>query len=371
MRTRRGNGQKRECRLRGCLRALAAILALAGPAMSQSPVPAPPPPAPVAEAPVTAQDQKPVDDDAITLASDLVLVPVSVRKERGGALVDMLKDEFTLLEDGKPQEIAFFNRDVAPIDVVLLVDSSGSVEGTLDVIQSAALSFIKQLRPVDRFTVVSFADRPIILLDWSSDVKTAAGALRSLEPQGNTALYGSIIAVLYERFDASPVGRRRAVVVLSDGDDTTSSVTSRSAARAAQLHDASVYVVSISRLLADMFKEFSRTTGIPTQERVKYRTLSERLRRSEERLEYLASQSGGRVVYPKRYGDLGSAYDEIANEIRSRYLIGYYPPPGSAPGFHEIGVSTRRKSVTLHARQGYFRNGKGGEDGEHAISGRP
>ena len=334
---------------------------MAGSSLAQSPVPAPPPPVPVVEEP-PAQDEKPPDDDGITLASDLVLVPVSARKERGGAIVDMLKEEFTLVEDGAPQEIAFFNRDVAPIDVVLLVDSSGSVEGTLDVIQAAALSFIKQLRPVDRFSVVSFADRPIILLDWSQDVKDAARALRSIEPKGNTTLYGSVVAVLYERFDASPVGRRRAVVVLSDGDDTTSSVTSRSAARAALLHDASVYIVSISRLLADRFAEFGRTNGIPMQERAKFRTLSERLRRSEERLEYLAGQSGGRVVYPKRYGDLGSAYDEIANEIRSRYLIGYYPPPGSAPGFHEIGVSTRRKSVTLHARQGYFRDGAGGVD---------
>lgn len=367
MRTRRGIGRRWECRLKAFLPALAVTAALAGPAMSQAPVPAPPP-APVPEAPAPSQDGEPKDDDAITLASDLVLVPVSVRKERGGAPVDMLKDEFLLLEDGKPQEIAFFNRDVAPIDVVLLVDSSGSVEGSLDVIQSAALSFIKQLRPVDRFSIVSFADRPIILLDWSSDVKSAAGALRSLEPQGNTALYGSVVAVLYERFDASPAGRRRAVVVLSDGDDTTSSVTSRSASRAALQHDASVYVVSIGRLLAERFSEFARMSAIPTQERVKFRTLSERLRRSEERLEYLAGQTGGRVVYPRRFGDLGSAYDEIADEIRLRYLIGYYPPPGSAPGFHEIGVSTRRKGVTIHARQGYFRDGAGGED---TGSGRP
>ena len=111
MRTRRGNGRKKGVCPRGWLLALAVIASLVGPAMSQAPVPAPPPPAPVAEAPVATQDQKPVDDDAITLASDLVLVPVSVRKERGGAVVDMLKDEFTLLEDGSPQEIAA-NEDV-------------------------------------------------------------------------------------------------------------------------------------------------------------------------------------------------------------------------------------------------------------------
>lgn len=329
-------------------------------AIAQSPVPPPaPPPEPAEVKPAPADVAQ--RDDEIVLESDLVLVPVSVRKDRGGAILDLDKSEFRVLEDGVPQEIAFFNRDVAPLDVVLLVDSSGSIEGTLDVIQSAALKFIKQLRAVDRFSIVSFSDRPIIVLDWSSDVKAAPGALRSLEPGGNTALYGSVVAVLYERFDASPVGRRRAVVVLSDGDDTTSSVTSRSAARAALLHDASVYVVSISRLLADRFAEYARMSALPAQERSKFRTLSGRLRRSEERLEYLADQSGGRVVYPKRLGDLGSAYDEIAEEMRSRYLIGYYPPSGSKPGFHAIGVTTLRKGVAMYARQGYFRDVAEGE----------
>lgn len=357
MRTRRATIGIDERRTRSIVWAWVALMLLSWPAIAQSPVPVPPPPSPVEE-PVKQTPDKD-DDDGITLASDLVLVPVSVRKERGGAIMDMEQHEFDLLEDGKPQEIAFFNRDVAPIDVVLLVDSSGSVEGTLDVIQSAALKFIKQLRPVDRFSIVAFADRPIIVLEWSGDTKAATSALREIEPAGNTALYGSIVAVLYERFEASSVGRRRAVVVLSDGDDTTSSVTSRSAARAALLHDASVYIVSISRLLAERFSEYARMSAVPMQERVKFRTLSDRLRRSEERLEYLAGQSGGRVVYPKQFGDLGTAYDEIAEEIRSRYLIGYYPPPGSSPGFHQIGVTTRRKGLTMYARQGYFRDGAG------------
>jgi len=356
-------GSRRSVGLGWVLAAAAAISGLAaGAARAQLPHPPPPPTVPETEPAPPAQD-----DDSLTLSGDLVLVPVAVRRDRGGAVTDMQASEFRVLEDGAVQQVAFFNRDVAPIDVVLLVDGSGSVEYLIDVIQSAALSFIRQLRPDDRFSIVTFADLPVIRLDWSSDVKAATEALRSIEPKGNTALYGSAVAVLYERFDASPVGRRRAVVVLSDGDDTISTVTSRVAARAAQMHDASVYVVSIGRILASRYDEFARTNVIPMAKRMEFRASAERLRRSEERLEYLAAQTGGRVLFPKQLGDLKDAYAEIAGEIRSRYLIGYYPPPDAARGFHAIGVTTPRKGVTLHARQGYFRDG----DGEAAPDSNP
>lgn len=301
---------------------------------------------------VTAQQQD--GDDTVTLSSDLVLVPAAVRHEKGGPVFDMRAEEFSLTEDGAPQKIAFFNRDTAPVDAVLLVDSSGSVEGLLDVIQAAALSFARQLRPEDRFSIISFSDRPVILLDWSSDLKEAAAALRSIEPSGNTALYGSVVATVYERFEHQPPGRRRAVVVLTDGDDTISSVTSRTASRAALAHDTSVYVVSIGRIAREIYEAVANNRAVPTQKRQEFRAALGRLRRAEERLEYLADQTGGRVLYPSGPGDLGKAYDEIAEEIRSRYLIGYYPPPSAAPGFHEISVTTSRKKVRVHARQGYF-----------------
>ena len=301
-------------------------------------------------APAAAQEA-----DEVNLASDLVLVPVAVRHAKGGPVTDMRQEELSVTEDGAAQQIAFFNLDTAPVDVVLLVDSSGSVEGLLQVIQEAAFSFLKQLRPEDSFSIVTFADRPIIRLDWSNDPKAAARALREIEPLGNTAVYGSVVAVVYERFDARPAGRRRAVVVLSDGDDTISSVTSRSAARAALAHDVSVYVVSIGRIAAAIYEQVSTNRAVPTQKRQEYRDALGRLRRAEERLGYLADQTGGRVLFASGPGDLSKAYREIADEIRSRYLLGYYPPPDAAPGFHAISVGSRRANVRVHARQGYFK----------------
>jgi Ca-activated chloride channel family protein len=293
--------------------------------------------------------------DAVTLKSDLVVVPVAVRHEKGGAVTDLRVEEFSLAEDGVAQPIAFFNRDTAPVDVVLLVDSSGSVDGVLDVIQAAALSFVKQLRPEDTFSIVAFNDRPIILLDWSTDQKAAAAALRSIEPAGNTALYGAVVATVYERFEKRPAEHRRAVVVLTDGDDTISSVTSRVAARAALAHDTSVYVVSIGHIVGDIYEAVASNRMVPTQKRTEFREARERLRRAEERLEYLSDQTGGRVLYPSGPGDLTKAYREVGDEIRSRYLLGYYPPDADPNGFHEISVGTKRNSVQVHARQGYFK----------------
>ena len=296
------------------------------------------------------------DGDTVELKSDLVVVPVAARREKGGPILDLREDELAVTEDGSRRDIAFFSRDSAPVDVVLLVDSSGSVNGVLDVIQSAAYSFAKQLRPEDSFSVVSFSDRPIIVLDWSGDLKAAAAALRSIEPAGSTALYGSVVACLYERFESRPSDHRRALVVLTDGDDTMSSVTSREAARAALAHDASVYVVSIGRIEGEFFEAVASNRGIPQLKRDEYRATLARIRRADTRLEYLAEQTGGRVLYPSGLGDLKKAYGEVGDEIRSRYLLGYYPPDGLPAGFHAIGVTTTRKNVRIQARQGYFKN---------------
>ena len=293
-------------------------------------------------------------DDDVTLESDLVLVPVAVRKEKGGVVTDLRKEELRLIDEGAEQSIEFFTRDTAPVDVVLLVDSSGSVEGMLDVIQTAAYEFVKRLRPEDSFSIVTFADRPVIVQGWTADLKKAAAALKEIEPEGNTTLYGSVVAVVYELFQQRPTEHRRAVIVLSDGDDTLSSVTSRSAARAALMHDVSVYVVSIGRIMIPIFDGYANNRAIPLDKRMAFRETAARLRRDEERLNYLADQTGGRVLYPDGLQDLSKAYGEIADEIRSRYLVGYYPP-SAAHGFRSITVVTSRKGVRLHARQGYYR----------------
>jgi Ca-activated chloride channel family protein len=293
-------------------------------------------------------------DDEVRLSSDLVLVPIAARHDKGGLVRDLRAGELTVREDGRPQEISFFTLDTAPLDVVLLVDASGSIAETKSTLQSAALAFAKQLRPDDRVSVVSFADRPVVRQEWTADVKAVAEAVRAISTEGATALYGSIVATVYERFAERPTTRRRAVVVLTDGDDTISTVTSRSAARAAMRFEASVYVVSVNRVARETFEQLANAGTLQT--RAGYRAAVGEMRRAGERLEALASETGGRVVELRRRGDLERAYAEVADEIRSRYLVGYYPEGERAAGFHAIDVSTRRTGVVLRARRGYYRD---------------
>lgn len=303
----------------------------------------------------TAGAQQAQDEGQVELKTDLVLVPVSVRHEGGGTVRDLRAGELRVTEDDVAQEIAFFSFDTAPLDVVLLVDSSGSVSASLDAIRQAALSFARQLGPDDAVSVVAFSDRPVILLDWTTDRKALATTIRAIDPAGATALYGSLVATVYERFEQRPEGRRRAVVLLTDGQDTVSTVTSRTAARAANRHDVAVYVVSVNRILRETFEQMANNSGLPVARRFEYRSGASELARSEERLETLAADTGGRVLSLKRIGDLKGAYAQIAEEIRSRYLVGYYPSADPTPGFHEIRVATTRPGVQLRARQGYYR----------------
>ena len=303
-------------------------------------------------------------DPEVRLASDLVLVPVAVRYERGGPVTDLRVSELTLTEDGAPQEIAVFERDTGPVDVVLLVDSSASIDVSLETIRRAAYAFAKQLRPEDRISVIAFADRPAILLDWTADLKAVNSALRALEPKGSTALYGSVATVTDERFQDGPPGRRRAMIVLTDGVDTLSSVTSRTAARAALRRDVSVYVVSTGRILDEILEAIVSNAAISPAKRSERRIMRDQVRRAEEPLNHLAGTTGGRALFPRGLGDLSKAYAEIASEIRSRYLLGYYPARPAAAGFRAIAVTCRRPGVSVHARQGYYRKEEGGRSEE-------
>lgn len=294
-------------------------------------------------------------DEVVRLSSDLVLVPIVAIDAEGRPVHDLAIKDVRLLEDGRAQEIAFLHPDRAPLDVVLLIDRSSSIENSLEMVQRAAYALVKQLGPNDAYSIVSFADIPAIALDWGKDARAAARALRDLRPQGNTALYGSLVASMVERFDGRPADRRRAVVVVTDGDDTASSVTSRVAVREALTRDITVMVISSGRYWAETLSGLARMTALPAVQRADYRRAAERVRRAEERLEYVARETGGRVTYPKAPTGLEKACQSVADELRSRYLLGYYTTSVGDPGYRGITVRCVRSGARLFARQGFYR----------------
>ena len=144
------------------------------------------------------------------------------------------------------------------------------------------------------------------------------------------------------------------MIVLTDGVDTLSSVTSRTAARAALRRDVSVYVISMGRILDEMLTAIVSNGAINATKRAEGRIMRDQVRRAEEPLDHLAGTTGGRALFPRGLRDLSKAYAEIASEIRSRYLLGYYSSRPSAAGFRAIAVTCKRPGVSVHARKGYY-----------------
>jgi VWFA-related protein len=145
------------------------------------------------------------------------------------------------------------------------------------------------------------------------------------------------------------------MIVLTDGVDLLSSVTSRTAAQAALRHDVTVYVVSTGRIRRELLDAALASSALRLQQRERARRERAQLERAEEPMNHLAGSTGGRALFPRALRDLAKAYDEVGQELRSRYLLGYYAAGEPASGYHTITVASRRPGVALHARQGYYR----------------
>jgi Ca-activated chloride channel family protein len=193
-----------------------------------------------------------------------------------------------------------------PLSVALLVDCSASMEQKIGVAQEAGARFLRALRPGDRAEVVQFNDRVSVLHDWSDDATALEGALRSTRPSGATVLYNALYVTLKElRMQGTPdVPRRRAVVLLSDGEDTASLATEEQVLELAREAEIAIYAI---RLRSEMPLAREREG----QGRARYF------------LTTLARDTGGQVFFPDRLGDLQSVYGRIADDLRSQYTLGY------------------------------------------------
>lgn len=298
--------------------------------------------------------------DEVRLDADVVVVPVSVRGA-GGALVDKLTaDDFVVSDDRATPEVAFFQRDVAPVDVALLVDTSASTGSTLDILERAAVDFARHLRREDAYTLLTFAEKPNVVVAWTSDTKTLKNSLTRTVPAGNTLLNMSAYIAVKVMFESRPANRRRALVIFTDGIDTGSGFyDAKRVLDAALAQDVTVYVVSANRL-ADEAIDRMIADGLVAETMVgQYRDLQEELRNVESALATTTESTGGRVLFPTKTGDLSGSFEQVAEELRSRYVLGFYVPDDAAPGFHAITVKVKRPGVTVRARAGYFHDPTG------------
>jgi len=275
-------------------------------------------------------------DNDQTFRLDVTRVPVlfTVSDKKGHFVTDLTKDDFEVVENKKPQTILDFNGESdLPLRLAVLIDTSNSIRERFKFQQQAATDFILTvLRPLlDKGIIVSFDTSAELVADMTDNITKLTNAIQALRPGGGTALYDAIFFACKEKLtDQPPEKFRRAMVILSDGDDNESRYTRQQALEMAQKADVVIYTIS------------TNISGLEGP--------------GDKVLRYLAQETGGQVFFPFKATDLAQSFENIANELRHQYIIVYRPEPFKADGqYHNVDIRVKgRKDLTVRARHGYY-----------------
>jgi Ca-activated chloride channel family protein len=283
-----------------------------------------------------AQKPAPVDSETnIKVDVTRVNVLFTVTDKKGRFITDLGKSDFLVTENKKPQVIQEFTAETdLPLRIAILIDTSNSIRDRFKFEQEAAVEFINSvIRPKeDRAMVVSFDTSAELVSDLIDDPEKLAKVIRNLRPGGGTSLYDAIYFACRDRLQQDQPRHkfRRAVIIVSDGDDNQSRVTRDQALEMAQKADAVLYAIStnISKIEGD----------------------------GDKVLKYLTTETGGQAFFPFKVQDLAQDFENIANELRRQYNIFYRPEPLKADGlFHTINLKVNgRKDLVVRARKGYY-----------------
>ena len=253
--------------------------------------------------------------------------------------------DFAVYEDGVLQNVRFFESNNVPIDLIILLDSSASMTGRMDVVHEAAVGFIRTLRPGDRGALVVFHDVVVVAQSLTAEIPALETAIRRTVPHGATALHNAVyIAIKQFGMMARQEGevRRQAIVVLSDGDDTASLVSFEDVLEVARKSGVAVYAIGLQ-------SEFAAAAQRAAAGGRKY--FSE----SEYSMKKLAQETGAQAFFATNVAQLAGIYGLIAEELSKQYSIGYEPSNGRFDGrFRRIVVRVASQpELRLRARTGY------------------
>jgi VWFA-related protein len=330
----------------------------------------------LAPAVTRAQEPKPAsktsseqDVEVLKIDTNLVTVPVIASSRTGGYIADLKKEEFKLTEDGVAQEIAFLASVDAPFYVVLMLDTSGSTKEKLPLIQRAAIDFLEQIRPNDKVKVISFDGVLRSWDDFTSDKTILRNAISKTRVGGGTRVYDAVQLALDS---LRPIQQRKAIVLLTDGVDSYSNRASfESTVR--DLDESGVIVypirydtkVETQKMVLQQNADanvgrLSRvpnpgTLGNPPPPNANIRArLDNAYLLADDYLKKLADRSGGQLSRADTVASLPQAFAAIAGELRTQYLLGYYPTnKNDNPAYRKIQVKTSRKDIAIRARPGY------------------
>ena len=286
----------------------------------------------------TEQVQVQGQDEAqtkITLDVTRVNILFTVTDKKGRFVTDLTKDDFQVFEGKKPQTIQEFTAESdLPLRLAVLVDTSNSIRSEFRFEQEAAVRFMQSvLRPkADRMMLVSFDSAAELVSDLTNDMKALEKGIKGMHPGGGTALYDAIYFASKEKLmmDQPRDKFRRAMIVISDGDDTASRTTRDQALEMAQKADVVIYAISTNTKRDDQD--------------------------GDKILRYFTDETGGQAFFPFKVEDLDQNFENIANELRHQYNAFYRPEPLKADGlYHQVQVKVKtRKDLIVKARKGYY-----------------
>lgn len=259
----------------------------------------------------------------------------TVTDKRGRFVTNLVKDDFEVIESRQPQAIQEFTAETdLPLRLGILIDTSNSIRDRFRFAQEAAIQFINNtVRPrQDKAVVVSFDTSPQLVADLTDDVVALEKSVRDLRPGGGTSLYEAIYYICRDKLSQDQPRHkfRRAIIIVSDGEDNQSRFSRDQALEMAQKADVVIYTIS------------TNITRIETD--------------GDKVLKYFAQETGGQAFFPFKVEDLAQSFENIANELRHQYNIFYRPDPLKTDGkYHAVTLRVKgRKDLVVRARKGYY-----------------
>jgi Ca-activated chloride channel family protein len=299
-----------------------------------------------AQAPPPAAGQKPTptptpgrQQPAFRAGIELVSLNITV-SDGSHYVTDLQQDEFSVFEDGVKQEVTFFNKTNLPIALSLLLDTSASMESKLQTAQDAAVGFAKRLRPQDLAEVVDFDSRVTVLQDFTNNFADLDQAIRKTSAGGSTSLYNAVYIALKDlkKVVAKSVDeiRRQAIVLLSDGEDTSSLLPFEEVLDLAKRSETAIFTIGL------------RASEGPS-------TGTKGFKEAEFVLRQLSQETGGRAFFPTQVVELTNIYGQISDELSSQYTLGYTSRnPRRDGAWRRIVVRLNRPNLSARTKQGYF-----------------
>jgi Ca-activated chloride channel homolog len=274
-------------------------------------------------------------EQTLSVSVDRVNVLFTVAGHGGKFITNLTKDDFRVFEDGELQTISNFSRDAdLPLNIALLIDTSGSVRDKLRFEREAASKFFYSVLRSgrDKALLMTFDTKVEIVQEYTDDPSVLQGAMQTMVAGGSTSLYDAVAkASVHEQSDP---GGRHVIVVLSDGLDNSSHIDLTNALQIAQENDTVIYSISTNRLEG----AFSLEPEL-----------------GDSNLTTLSAETGGRALFPTKIEELTHAFNRVIDEIRAQYSLAYGPTNGRRDGsFRTIHVATSHKGYLVRCRHGYF-----------------